>query len=71
MAIDFNSKLWWLDYRAAQRWLRLLVIGVYSKQDLRPLVKGFGAKVHVLYVGLDRGKHSAHFSCRKWALKSL
>jgi hypothetical protein len=35
-------------------------LDIYSRHDLRPLVKGFGAKVNVLYVGRDRGQYCAH-----------
>ncbi|MGA2213587.1 MAG: hypothetical protein ABSH31_09965 [Bryobacteraceae bacterium] len=31
-----------------------------SRRDLRPLVKGFGVKVNVLYVGRACGKYCAH-----------
>jgi hypothetical protein len=35
-------------------------LDIYSKRDLQPLVKAFGSKVHVLYVGRERAKYSAH-----------
>ena len=35
-------------------------LDIYSSRDLQPLVKGFGAKVFVLYVGRERGKYGAH-----------
>ncbi len=34
-------------------------LDIYSRRDLQPLVKTFGKKVNVLYVGRDRGKYSA------------
>jgi hypothetical protein len=34
-------------------------LDICSKHDLQPLVKRLGRKVHALYVGPDRGKHSA------------
>ena len=35
-------------------------ISTSTRRDLQPLVKGFGAKVFVLYVGRKRGKYGAH-----------
>jgi hypothetical protein len=34
-------------------------LNIYSRRDLLPLVKAFGSKVIVLYVGRVRGKYSA------------
>jgi hypothetical protein len=42
-------------------------LDIYSKRDLRPLVKGFGTKVDVLYVGRDRGRHSARLEISQHA----
>jgi hypothetical protein len=41
-------------------------LDIYSKQDLKPLVKGFGAKVNVLYIGRDRGKYCAHLEITQY-----
>ena len=35
-------------------------LDIYSRRDLEPLVKRFGTKVIVLFVGKERGKYSAH-----------
>jgi hypothetical protein len=35
-------------------------LDIYSTRDLQPIVRRFGGKVDVLYVGLDRGKYCAH-----------
>jgi hypothetical protein len=35
-------------------------LDIYSKGDLQPLVKAFGSKVHVLYVGRESRKYGAH-----------
>lgn len=37
-------------------------VDVWSPSDLGPLVAALGRKVHVHYVGEERGEYSAHFS---------
>ncbi len=46
--------------RSAATHYRNVDLDIYSRHDLRPLIKGFGAKVHVLFVGRERGKYCAH-----------
>jgi hypothetical protein len=40
-------------------------LDIYSKHDLQPLIERLGRKVHVLYVGRERGKYSAHLEVAK------
>lgn len=40
-------------------------LDIYSRVDLRPLLDGFGRKVHVLYAGKVKGKFQAHLEVAK------
>lgn len=40
-------------------------LDIFSRRDLQPLVGRFGRKVHVLFVGRERGRFSAHIEVAK------
>lgn len=50
---------------APKSYFRNVDLDLYSRRDLAPLVKRFGNKVIVLFIGKTRGKYHAHLEVNR------